>query len=151
MSPEHQGRPDPAGQPQPAPGARPDDVDTGFWLWVVSLPLLIVGHIVDLLVSDRADKLPAPVLALSVVFILILGAIVLTFQILMRQGYRWARTVLTGTGVAAVVYVASSLFSGERPPAAAVCYAATAILGSVLIVGGVYLLHRKDANDFFTR
>lgn len=151
MSPEHQGRPDPAGRTEPAPGTRPDDVDTGFWLWVASLPLLIVGHVVDLFVSDRTDRLPAPVLALSVVFIVILGAVVLTFQVLMRQGYRWARTVLTGTGVAAVVYVASSLFSGERPPAAAVCYAVTAILGSVLIVGGVYLLHRKDANDYFTR
>lgn len=151
MSPEFHGRPDPAGQPQPEPGTRPDDVDTGFWLWVASLPLLIIGHIVDLLVDDRTDKLPAPVLALSVVFIVIIGAIVLTFQILMRQGYRWARTVLTGTGVAAVVYVASNLFGSDRPAAAAVSYAVTAILGSVLIVGGVYLLHRKDANDFFTR
>ncbi|OBK79145.1 hypothetical protein [Mycobacterium sp. 1164985.4] len=151
MSPESHGRSDPAGQPPREPDTRPDDVDTGFWLWVASLPLLIIGHIVDLLVDDRTDKLPAPVLALSVVFIVIIGAIVLTFQILMRQGYRWARTVLTGTGVAAVVYVASSLLRGDRPPAAAVSYAVTAILGSVLIVGGVYLLHRKDATDFFTR
>lgn len=151
MSPESHGRSDPAGQPPREPGTRPDDVDTGFWLWVASLPLLIIGHIVDLLVDDRTDKLPAPVLALSVVFIVIIGAIVLTFQILMRQGYRWARTVLTGTGVAAVVYVASNLLRGDRPPAAAVSYAVTAILGSVLIVGGVYLLHRKDATDFFTR
>ncbi|OBB37930.1 hypothetical protein [Mycobacterium sp. 852002-51961_SCH5331710] len=151
MSPESHGRSDPAGQPSREPGTRPDDVDTGFWLWVASLPLLTVGHIVDLLVDDRTDKLPAPVLALSVVFILIIGAIVLTFQILMRQGYRWARTVLTGTGVAVVVYVASNLLRGDRPPAAAVSYAVTAILGSVLIVGGVYLLHRKDATDFFTR
>lgn len=151
MIPDSQGRQDPAGQQQPEPGARPDDVDTGFWLWVVALPLMVVGQIVDLLVSQRADDLPAPVLAISVVFMVILGAVVLTFQFLMRQGYRWARTVLTGTGVAAVVYVASSLFSEDRPPAAAVAYAVTAILGSVLIVGGVYLLHRKDVNDYFTR
>ncbi|KUI44198.1 hypothetical protein AU197_02870 [Mycobacterium sp. IS-1590] len=150
MNPESQGRPDAAGQP-PEPGARPDDVDTGFWLWVVALVLLVVGQVVDLLVSERAEGLPAPVLALSVVFIVILGAVALTFQVLMRQGYRWTRTVLTGAGVAAVVYVVSSLFSEDRPPAAALAYAVTAILGSVLIVGGVYLLHRKDANDYFTR
>ncbi|KUI06949.1 hypothetical protein AU191_22285 [Mycolicibacterium acapulense] len=149
MNPEPQGRPDEAGQ-QPE-GGRPDDVDTGFWLWVVAVVLMVVGQVVDLLVSERADGLPAPVLALSAVFIVILGAVALTFQFLMRQGYRWARTVLTGAGVAAVVYAVSSLFGEERPPAAALAYAVTAILGSVLIVGGVYLLHRKDANDYFTR
>ncbi|OBF95559.1 hypothetical protein A5790_07610 [Mycobacterium sp. 852002-51152_SCH6134967] len=150
MNPEPQGRPDEAGQ-QPESGGRPDDVDTGFWLWVVAVVLMVVGQVVDLLVSERADGLPAPVLALSAVFIVIVGAVALTFQFLMRQGYRWARTVLTGAGVAAVVYAVSSLFGEERPPAAALAYAVTAILGSVLIVGGVYLLHRKDANDYFTR
>ena len=29
-------------------------------------------------------------------------------------------------------------------------YAGTAIIGSVLIAGGVFLLHRKDAHDFFS-
>ncbi len=74
-----------------------------------------------------------------------------TFLILMRQGYRWARTLLTGGGVASVVYVATSLFTVERPATAAVIYAVTAIVGSVLIAGGVFLLHRKDAHAFFTR
>jgi uncharacterized membrane protein len=69
----------------------------------------------------------------------------------MRHGYRWARTVLTGGGIASVVYAATSLFSVDRPPAAALVYAVTAIVGSVLIVGGVFLLHRKDAHAFFTR
>ncbi|KUI39588.1 hypothetical protein AU198_09595 [Mycobacterium sp. GA-1199] len=150
MNPEPQGRPDSAGQ-SPEPGVRPDDVDTGFWLWVVALVLMVVGQVVDLLVSERTEGLPAPVLALSVVFIVILGAVALTFQVLMRKGYRWARTVLTGAGVATVVYAVSSLFGEDRPPVAALAYAVTAILGSVLIVGGVYLLHRKDANDYFTR
>jgi hypothetical protein len=50
-----------------------------------------------------------------------------------------------------VVYTGTSLFTVDRPPAAAVIYAVTAIVGSVLIVGGVFLLHRKDAHAFFTR
>ncbi|WP_276060846.1 hypothetical protein [Mycolicibacterium celeriflavum] len=133
------------------PGARPEDVDTGFWLWVAALALMVVGHVVDLLVTDRARALPIPVLVVSVTFVVILAAVVLTFQILMRHGYRWARTVLTGAGLAVVVYVASSLFNADRPAAAAVAYAVTAILGSVLILGGAYLLHRKDATDYFTR
>ena len=44
-----------------------------------------------------------------------------------------------------------SLLTGQRQDAAAVGYAVTAIIGSVLIAGGLYLLHRKDADGFFTR
>jgi hypothetical protein len=32
-----------------------------------------------------------------------------------------------------------------------VIYAVASIVGAVLIVGGVYLLHRKDAHAYFTR
>ena len=135
---------------QAPPIARPHDVDTGYWLWVASVPLMVVGYVVDLVTS--ADRhLPIAVLATSVVFVVVLTAIVVTFMILMRHGYRWARTVLTGGGIASVVYTATSLFTVDRPPAAAVIYAVTAIVGSVLIAGGVFLLHRKDAHAFFTR
>jgi hypothetical protein len=126
------------------------DVDTGFWLWAASLPLLAAGHIFDLVVTTN-DRLPGAVLAMSVLFVVILTAVVLTFQILMRHGYRWARTLLTGGGVATIVYVASNLFTVDRPAIAAVIYAVTGILGTVLIAGGVFLLHRKDAHAFFTR
>lgn len=132
------------------PSGRPVDVDTGFWLWVASLPLLTTGHIIDLVASAN-HRLPSAVQALSVLFVVILSAVVLTFQILMRHGYRWARTLLTGGGIATIVYVASNLFTVERATPAAVIYAVTGILGVVLIAGGVFLLHRKDAHAFFTR
>jgi hypothetical protein len=86
-----------------------------------------------------------------VVFVVVLSTVVVTFLILMRHGYRWARTLLTGGGIASVVYTATSLFTVDRPTAAAITYAVTAIVGSVLIVGGAFLLHRKDAHTFFTR
>ena len=132
------------------PKGRPVDVDTGFWLWVASLPLLTTGQIVDVIATANKD-MPTAVLALSVVFVVILAAVVLTFQILMRSGYRWARTVLTGGGVATIVYVATNLFTVDRATPGAVTYAVCGILGSVLIAGGVFLLHRKDAHAFFTR
>ena len=91
------------------------------------------------------------VYAISAVFVVVMSAVVVTFLILMRHGYRWARTLLTGGGIASVVYTATSLFTVDRPPAAAITYAVTAIVGSVLIAGGVFLLHRKDAHAFFTR
>ncbi len=88
---------------------------------------------------------------MSLLFVVILAAVVLTFQILMRHGYRWARTLLTGGGVASDRVRRDNLFTVERPTAAAVIYAVSGILGSVLIAGGVFLLHRKDAHAFFTR
>ena len=129
---------------------RPVDVDTGFWLWLAALPLMVIGCVVDLVVTG-ANHPPMIVIAISVVFVIVLSAVVATFLILMRHGYRWARTFLTGGGVASVVYTATSLFTVPRPNAAAVTYAITAIVGSVLIAGGVFLLHRKDAHAFFTR
>jgi hypothetical protein len=137
-------------QPQPTtePG-RPADVDTGFWLWVAALPLMVIGYVVDLVVTGANP--PMIVYAISTVFVIVLSAVVVTFLILMRHGYRWTRTLLTGGGIASVVYTGTSLFTVDRATAAAVTYAVTAIVGSVLIVGGVFLLHRKDANTFFTR
>ncbi|MGV0793895.1 hypothetical protein [Mycolicibacterium sp. XJ1819] len=148
MSPEQP--PQGAGPDQKEPEGRPPDVDTGFWLWVIALPLLVAGYIADL-VGGVGGALAGPLLAMSVLFVLILAAVVLTFSILMRHGYRWARTVLTGGAVASVVFVARSLFTVDRPPVVAVIYAVTTIIGSVLIAGGMFLLHRKDTQAFFTR
>jgi len=133
-------------EPQP----RPADVDTGFWLWVAALPLLVTGYVVDLL-NAPAQLRPWYVDAISGVFVFCLAAVVVTFLLLMRQGYRWARTLLTGGGATSVVYVGTNLFGVERPPSAALLYATCAIVRSVLIVGGIYLLHRKDVVEFFTR
>jgi len=102
-------------------------------------------------VSTHHPRPPAVVLVLSGTFVFVIGAVVVTFLFLMRQGYRWARTVLTGGGVASVVYAGTSLFSIDRPTTAALLYAICVIFGSVLIAGGVFLLHRKDAHAFFVR
>ena len=136
-------------QPTTEPG-RPVDVDTGFWLWLAALPLMVIGYVIDLVITG-AKHAPMIVYAISAVFVVVMSAVVMTFLILMRHGYRWARTMLTGGGVASVVYSATSLFTVDRPTAAAITYAVTAIVGAVLIGGGVYLLHRKDAHAFFTR
>lgn len=135
--------PPPAGVP-----ARPADVDTGFWLWLIALVLMLIGYIVDALAVNHISSV---VIALTLLFALTMGAVVLTFLLLMRSGYRWTRTLLTGGGVATVIYTTVSLFSVPREPVAAVTFAVTGIVGSVLIVGGIYLLHRPDAHGFFVR
>ena len=135
-------------QPTTEPG-RPVDVDTGFWLWVAAVPLMVIGYVVDLVVTG-ANRPPMVVYAVSVVFVVVMSGVVVTFLILMRHGYRWARTLLTGGGIARWCTRDKPVHL-DRSPAAAITYAVSAIVGSVLIVGGVFLLHRKDAHTFFTR
>ncbi|MBV8861318.1 MAG: hypothetical protein JO082_13130 [Mycobacterium sp.] len=137
--------------PRPSePQTRPVDVDTGFWLWVVALPLMVVGYIADTVGSSTGQALTLLYIA-SGLLTGVLCAIVLTFLILMRAGYRWARTTLTGGGVAAVVYVGIRLFTVNWPPLVAMICGITGIVGSVLIAGGMFLLHRSDAHAYFTR
>ena len=132
------------------PPGRPVDVDTGFWLWLVALPLMVVGYIADVVGSSNGHG-PTPLLIGSGLFIAVLCAIVVTFLILMRAGYRWARTVLSGGATATVVYVAIRLFTVTWPPVWAFACGAAGITGSVLIAGGMFLLHRSDSHNYFTR
>ncbi|HKV22524.1 MAG TPA: hypothetical protein VJR50_26105 [Mycobacterium sp.] len=141
---------DDAGGSRADEAGRPADVDTGFWLWLVAVPLMVVGYLVDVVTAPQ-PRPPVVVIVFSCLFVFVIAAVVVTFLFLMRQGYRWARTLLTGGGVASVVYAGTSLFSLDRPTGPAVVYAVSAIVGSVLIVGGVFLLHRKDAHSFFVR
>lgn len=138
-------------QPPSATPTRPADVDTGFWLWMAALPLLIIGQIADIFVSTTTTGSSTPVKVLSTAFTLSVAAVALTFLLLLRSGYRWTRTLLTGGGIATIIYTLASLISVARPPLAAVVFAATGIIGSVLIGGGIYLLHRTDSHGFFTR
>ena len=133
-----------------SPEKVPDDVVTGFWLWAIALPLMLTGYVVAVVGTPGSSPVWL-VNATTAVFAVITAAIVTTFLILLRHGYRWARTLLTGGGVASVVYVSTNLFGFEAPPVLAVLHAVTSIVGSVLIVGGVVLLHRKDAHAFLVR
>lgn len=137
--------PPPPARPRPE---RPDDVVTGFWLWLLAVPLMVAGQFADGYVVSRTTNTPA-VMVTTAMLAVIIGVVVVTFVVLMRSGYRWTRTVLTAGGVATILYTASSLFGTSRPPVPAVIYAVTGIVGSVLIGGGIYLLHRPDASKFF--
>lgn len=134
--------------PPDAPPERPDDVVTAFWLWVVALSLLVTAYLIDLVTNSSGAWF---INAFAGFFVVVIAAVSLTLLMLLRQGYHWARTVLTGGGAASVVYVIGNLLTVDRPAVAALLYAACAIVGSVLILGGAYLLHRKDAHAFFTR
>ena len=134
---------------------RPADVDTGFWLWLVALPLLLIGQVVDIFTAGTGTGTAAGssmyVDIATTAIVLAVGAVVATFLWLMRSGYRWTRTLLTGGGLATIFYTLASLFGAVREPMAAVVFVVTGIVGSVLIAGGVYLLHRPESTRFFTR
>lgn len=138
-------------QPTSTTPSRPADVDTGFWLWLAALPLLIIGQIVDIYFTATTTGATMAVAVLSTAFTLAVGAVVLTFLLLMRSGYRWTRTVLTGGGLGTIFYSVASLITVVRPTVSAVVFAVTGIVGSVLVGGGIYLLHRPDSDKFFTR
>ncbi|WP_199254025.1 MFS transporter [Mycolicibacterium mengxianglii] len=127
---------------------RPADVDTGFWLWVAAVPLLAANYIVDVVVAENRSGLA---IAISTGFLVVILTLVVTFLVLLRGGYRLARTLLTAGGLASMVSVSFGLFLTGRPTAAAVIFAVTGIVGAVLIGGGIYLLHRKESQAFFTR
>lgn len=131
------------------PQGRPVDVDTGFWLWLTALPVLLVGYVVDLVVTEAGQLAFAS--AIGAVFAVVVATVVTTFLILMRHGYRWARTLLTAGGCTSAVYTVTSLFTVDRTAGVAVTYAISTIVGSVLIAGGMYLLHRPDSHGYFTR
>jgi len=132
------------------PGGVPEDVVTGFWLWVAALPLMVIGYVIA--VASTPSPRPAWLVnTTSARLSANIPAVVTAFLILMRLGYRWARTVLTGGGAAAVVFVCSNLLESDAPAGVAVVFAVAAIVGSVLIVGGIFVLHRKDAHDYFVR
>jgi hypothetical protein len=117
---------------------------------VVALPLMVIGYIADM-VGSSAGRGSALLYVASGLFTVVLCAIVVTFLILMRAGYRWARTVLTGGGIATVVYIGTRLFTVSWPPMFALICGVAGIVGSVLIAGGMFLLHRSDAHAYFTR
>jgi len=143
----HRQPPAPSGGSDPKP-PRPADVDTGFWLWVIAVPLMTVNYVVDVVSAE--GRVPLSI-AISMVFLFVVLALVVTFLILMRSGYRWTRTVLTAGGLASIVSVAFGLFATGRPAVAAVIFAVAGIIGAVLIGGGIFLLHRKESQEFFTR
>ena len=129
---------------------RPADVDTGFWLWLAALPLLMIGQVSESFIAPvQGDR--KFVIIVTTFLTVGLGIVVLSFLLLMRAGHRWTRTLLTAGGVATIVYTAVTVLGVVRDPVPAVIYAVTGIIGSVLIGGGIYLLHRPDSHTFFTR
>jgi len=116
----------------------------------LSIALMVVGYVADM-VGSSPGRGSTVLYVASGLFTAVLCAIVVTFLILMRAGYRWARTVLTGGGIATVVYIGTRLFTVNWPPMFAMICGVAGIVGSVLIAGGMFLLHRSDAHAYFTR
>jgi len=133
--------------PQPT---RPHDVVTGCWLWAAAVPPAVTGYLVNNLTAPVRTP-SGYVTAVAVLMVVVVTAIVVAFLPLLWQGYRWARSLLTGGAVASVMYLSTNLFVADRGSAAAIGYAVCAIVGSVLLGGGVYLLHRADSHPFFAR
>ena len=136
--------------PAPEPQEMPQDVVTGFWLWTAALPLSLIGYVINLLTTPERE-VSGYAYAVSGLMLFIIVVLVATFLVLLRQRYRWARSILTGGSAATILYLTTNLFANYHGAAAALGYAVCGIGGAVLIGGGVYLLHRPDSNAYFVR
>jgi len=110
---------------------------------VAALPLLVTGYVVDM-VAGPAKAQSWFVYAISGYSSSSSPRSSLTFLILMRHGYRWARTLLTGGGATTIVFVTVGLFAADRPRWPQWCTRSPGS-GFGLIAGGLYLLHRKTS------
>lgn len=137
--------PPPATAPQ-----RPADVDTGFWLWLAAVPLMVIGQLADAYVAAEAAG-SSSIFVATAFIAAIIGGVTVGFLALLRSGYRWARTLLTASGLITIFFTVASLLGTPRPVVPAIVFAVTGIFGSVFIAGGIYLLHRPDSHRFFTR
>ncbi|MUM19829.1 MULTISPECIES: hypothetical protein [unclassified Mycobacteroides] len=145
-----------AGQPPSDPAKpRPIDIDTGCWLWLAALPLMIVSYMAANVGQWEVDpevRKAAPlwsVYAFNGFIVVVVGSLVATAIFLMRAGYRLARTFLTGGAVGSVVFTATRMFGLEGVPA--IVQALSGITAAVLICGGLFLLHREDSTAYLTR
>ncbi|WP_072804430.1 hypothetical protein [Rhodococcoides yunnanense] len=78
------------------------------------------------------------------------GALFLFWVNKMRIGRMWARMLLTMIGTVTVVLTVPQLFGfGSNDGAQAIVLGVAGILQGVLAAGAIYLMHRKESNEYF--
>ncbi len=130
----------------PQPPTRPVDVDTGFWLWLVAVPLMVIGYVADMVGSSNG-RVSAPLYVASRAF---------------HRGVVRDRRDLPDPDAGRLPLGPNRVDRRRhrhrrlpRDPAVHRELAAdvrrgcgiAGITGSVLIAGGMFLLHRRDAHD----
>lgn len=161
---------------EPARRPAPVDVETARHLWwgvaglgmstLLMTVLMVFGEksvFAQQLVDDvKAQDASIPLtldsaesyLTVALVFMVIVGAGFATLFVYwvnkMRLGKLWARTLLTMIGVITVVLALPQLFAfGTDGGALQVVMSVAGILQGVLAAGAIYLMHRKEANQYF--
>lgn len=157
----------------------PTDIGTAFQLWwaVIGFGLvdlfasLVVqwsnrGEFADELAKDmRAGDPENPMAKLSpdalaaiglgglALFGLALATVVVFVVFQMRSGHLWARMVLTMIAVFLVVSAVPVLFGlgPENGGVAAALAGGAGIVGAVVAGGAVWLMHRRESNEYFVR
>nr|WP_240931057.1 hypothetical protein [Rhodococcus sp. B10] len=161
---------------EPKPRPAPVDVETARHLWwgvallgtINLLATLVVVYgersvFAQQLVDDiKAQDASIPLtldtaenylIAALVVMVLIaagFAALFLYWVNKMRTGRMWARMVLTMIGTATVVLTVPQLFGfGANDGAMAIVLGVAGILQGVLAAGAIYLMHRRESNEYF--
>ncbi|MGL4304525.1 MAG: hypothetical protein ACRCSF_00080 [Mycobacteriaceae bacterium] len=135
---------------------RPVDVDTGFQLWLAASVLMVVNSVAAMISSISVEPQVLPEASMRTAVFIVTGlmlfvvfSLVVICAFLLRQGHRWARSVLAFGSIFSVLQVVLGISDYEGT--AGVVAAVSGILAVVLISGGFILLHRKESETFFTR
>ncbi|SNT38151.1 hypothetical protein [Rhodococcoides kyotonense] len=102
------------------------------------------------LTVDSAESYLIAALVVMVAIGVGFGALFLFWVNKMRMGKMWARMLLTMIGTVTVVLTVPQLFGfGANDGAMAIVLGVAGILQGVLAAGAIYLMHRKDSNEYF--
>ncbi|MDJ0358933.1 hypothetical protein [Rhodococcus sp. H29-C3] len=102
------------------------------------------------LTAESAESYLTAALVLMVFLGVGFGALFLFWVNKMRLGRMWARMVLTMIGTVTVVLALPQLFGlGSADGALSLSMAVAGVAQGVLAAGAIYLMHRKESNEYF--
>lgn len=145
----------------PAPvAARPTSVTISFAIWAVVGLVFLLGAVITIAQDDQVfrdaaretlertnsqpsaqeiDDLANLIRNIGLIFNLVFAALILVFAWIMRAGRNWARITLTVLGGISLILILLGIGSLNI----------VSIIQLVLTVVAIYLMFRRDANEFF--
>lgn len=151
----------PPGEQAPAPvAARPTSVTISFAIWAVVGLIFLLGAVITIAQDDQVfrdaaretlerqgrqpnaqeiDDLANLIKNIGLVFNLVFAILILAFAWVMRAGRNWARITLCTLGGISLILILLGIGSLNL----------VSIAQLVLIVVAIYLMFRRDSNEFF--
>jgi hypothetical protein len=151
---------------EPRPSDPPRDVTRAFWLWIAGLVVSIGNLLVALpnaneaiarataqpggsapgtrLTADQLHSIAHTGLVATLVFTVVLDAVLVLFAVKMRAGRNWARVVITIYTAVQVIMLAFTSTHGVLQPVLG------SLSGALALAAAVLLYYRPETRGYFT-